>query len=392
MYIYLLCLLVFATVMSQNPNWFGPMRIINQAVWILCLGILFVQFNNRKFPYKFLVIFILTYFWFYLFRYICAAIGVRTSEWVNLFTLVPVLLAYIAGLYISSGINDRQLNTGMKFYVFMVTLLSILVYQQFVGSVSAYLGSVSYVYGPKNSLTQFIFTAILVYLSMKRRNWWLHISAIVLFVIGMMLQCRAAVVAFAVTIFTCYWRKKQIRRIIFAMLFIGGITFLFSHTAQDIAVKAFALDRVTDMDRFSSGRLTLFSQAYDNFLNHPLVGTFFMVDNFFIFYITMFGIFGGTPIICLWLLRAWRNYVFYRNIEEKDDEFRIFEALFSVSVFFMIISLFEGGGPFVPGAPKFVLWILCGYADVRYFQRMSSLRKKDGEKAQFSIKTAGGTK
>lgn len=369
MFFYLLCLLAFATVMSQNPNWFGPMRIINQAVWLLGVGILALHFNRRRFPYKFLIIFILTYIWFYLFRYICAYLGFRTSEGVNLFTLIPALLTYITGLYISAGINDTQMNKGMKFYIIAVTLLSVIVYRQFVGSVSDYLDSTSYVYGPKNSLTQFIFTAILVYLSMKNRKWWLHLSALVLFGIGMILQCRSSVVAFAVALAACYWNKKNVRRIIMAGLVIGGIALIVSPVARDIAVKAFSLNRITNMDKFSSGRLTLFSQAYDNFLNHPLTGTFFMVDNFFIFYLTMFGILGGTPIICLWLLRAWRNYVFYRNTDEKDDEFRMFEALFSVSVFFMIIALFEGGGPFVPGAPKFALWILCGYADARYFQR-----------------------
>ena len=363
--------------MSQNPNWFGPMRIINQAVWVFGIAILALHFNKRKFPYKFLIIFILTYIWFYLFRYICASLGFRSSDGVNLFTLVPALLTYIAGLYISAGISDRQMNICMKFYIVIVALLSIAVYRQFVGSISAYLDSTSYVYGPKNSLTQFIFTAVLLYLSMKHRKWWLHLSALVLLGIGMILQCRSSVVAFAVALAACYWKKKSVRRIILAALIAGGITLAVSPVARDIAVKALSLNRITDMDKFSSGRLTLFRQAYDNFLNHPLTGTFFMVDNFFIFYISVFGIMGGTPIICLWLLRAWRNYVFYRNTDEKKDDFRMFEALFSISVFFMVIAMFEGGGPFVPGAPKFALWILCGYADARYFQRKAAFAGTD---------------
>ena len=108
-----------------------------------------------------------------------------------------------------------------------------------------------------------------------------------------------------------------------------------------------------DINTLSSGRLGLYVQALDNFIESPILGVGrYYVDCSYIYILAESGIIGFLLIEFIWLKRI------VLNLKHKYSPYARPYMLTSFVIFYFIESLLEGQPPFGPGVSSFMFWML----------------------------------
>ena len=256
------------------------------------------------------------------------------------------------------------------FYWLSALVLGAYISFRYVPTFSTWVQTVTYLYAGKNSVVQILCSsAILLIVLGKDYNSrfsivkWAYI--LFAFVMTFLLRGRTAILStvIAISVFVLSSKGNTKKRVTFVVIVCVILIAIISDDSLNLIVRhALGLDtyQSIDLDRFSSGRLTLYKNAIDLFASNWLIGVGdYYVDNFYINSITTLGIIGGGPLILMWVVRI---IMIIRNFK-KNPKNLICVASMTLSVFYFIESLLEAYPPFGPGSCSFMFWLLCGLSD-----------------------------
>ena len=72
-----------------------------------------------------------------------------------------------------------------------------------------------------------------------------------------------------------------------------------------------------------------------------------------------------------------KNIKIYRISIISDNNDKICQTTVVMSIFYLVISIFEGFPPYGPGVASMAFWLFSGYLDGKYSQKNDSLQKEE---------------
>ena len=281
------------------------------------------------------------------------------------------LFIYIVGVQIGCTVTAKHIQKIMILYCVSAIILGTYLLVTYIPSMSEWKESLTYAYAGKNAAAQILCSSafILLFGINSEKNLLRIIKTCLagyLIVVPLLLQCRTAMLGMCLAFFVYFmlgstsWKKKVLLCIGIA---VAIVVVLNNQQLLGYIRHALFLDKYqgANLDTFSSGRLTLYKEAFQ-VINENLffgVGTYY-VDGFYISIIAALGLFGAIIFYFLWFGRFYKNIKLYRSRKIFDNKTIL---LILMSFFYFVESLFEGYPPFGPGACAFMFWLLCGIGD-----------------------------
>lgn len=348
---------VIISVLSQIEVISIVMRPIMYIFWILLFIFCFVLKTNKLYFSKFTIIFVTFYTVYILYCLLCSSFGTShiRGGYIKLL-MIPLLLSGI-GDYISDRISSKIIQRLCICYVCVSVIYALWVNAIYFSSYSEWLKRMTYGFRQKNSAAQIWCAAILItFFVIKCRGKWKIVlcvfSGIYLFMITAISQCRTALLALFIVLlgYILLFSKKK-AGCLMALCVIGIIAYNIPLTKEFIN-QALVLNKYaeTDLNTFSSGRLELYSEAWDVFVKSPIIGAGnWYVDCSYLCVIAEGGIVAFLLIESIWIYRIFLNIK--RAIVYK-------KFLFFITVFYIVESIFEGYPPFGPGVSSSMFWLL----------------------------------
>lgn len=359
-------LIVLACILSnlsQLPYFVnnGKTQIISIPIWFLSFIILLSinRFKISRHLFKLLlltiifIILILTFSIIYNKNYFSSSM---------IYSLAISLFIIIIGSLISPFFNRDTFQKILISYVLSSLIVSIVVFIKYFGFGFS-LNTRIYAYSSKNSLSQILFTSVIIfYCYFKPKNNFQNIIKIliIIFQIFMLviLRSRATILGLVIVSFFIIFsksmnKKKKIIVIIGVILLL--ILLFISDNFNDIVLNniIFAGRDINDLDNLSSGRISIIREFPILIKNNWLTGIGpFYFECFPLSAILQFGLFAGGILIYISLLPL------ITSIKRKSND--LWEILYFLSIGYFINSLFEGLAPFGPGIKCYFLWLLFG--------------------------------
>ena len=279
------------------------------------------------------------------------------------YSFVIAIFMLCLGFWSGEYIDKRILNNIFICYIVSIVVVSISIFIQYFGWNFRFTSRI-YAYSSKNSVSQMIFTAIIIliisYKPTKRLFKYLRIAAIAFeFYVILLLRSRATLVSFLICIVLILLSKNLKKGIKIAISLVGigiAVFLVFSESAYDIALNYIVLAgrSTSNLDDLTSGRLSILSKFPNLISGHWIdgIGARYY-ESFPLSAVLQFGVIGGVILIWISLLPLLKS-IKYRSISKE------WELLFLLSVGFCIDGLFEGLTPFGPGIKCYFLWLLFG--------------------------------
>lgn len=280
-------------------------------------------------------------------------------------------------------------------FVLTVIICSLIIITTY--DISSWLNSSQYIYSlgtHKNSMGQLLGTALIfciLYFQPDRKlfNVVRYIAIAVIVLAMLYVQCRSALVAVILT-FGIYLISKSNHKILYALLVIAALLVLSqSETFAEIFGHVFYLDKYStgtglDVDRFSSGRLGYYAEALEVIKDNLLFGTqTSYVDNFWLCMLENLGVVGCLICFPLIIFRFVKNIKSSSKIRLKDRSLGNF--VWAITIFTIVISMFEAYPPFGPGSASMMFWTLSAVADV--WEMKESYQIDYGKHSALSVNT-----
>lgn len=356
---YLMQLTVAVTVFSQMDAFGVIFRPLMYLFWILIFGYLLIANNNK--------IKISSFTASFLFCYGVLALFCLIQAWLNpdyefasylQIMLIPLLVTMVSNL-LEKKLSGEDIISICKVYVVCSLVFAIYINVTYFSSYQAWLASKQYLFGYKNSAAQIWCTAILVIyyviLPVAKKKYLCYASGGYLLILCGLSQCRTAILGLAcVLIFNILMYSKHKVKWLLLLFFGACVLLLFSESRQFIN-QVFLVDKYAgaDLNTVSSGRLGLYAQALDNFIESPILGVGrYYVDCSYIYILAENGIIGFLLIEFIWFKRI------VLNLKHKYSPYARPYMLTSFVIFYFIESLLEGQPPFGPGVSSFMFWML----------------------------------
>lgn len=367
--IVLLCMITIAiTVLTQVPSLATVVRPLMYVLWVLllCAGVIS---NSFRIPLnRFLILYIITVF---ILGFECIILSNSHSDSYAM-QIVPLpLVCYIAGLLIAQKADETLISNNLLTFYAVSFLMFSYIFYTYIGSFRTWYTANYYIYEQKNSAAQIIGCTILLsaFLIQPRAKWMnvgKNISLALLFLIIIAMQCRTALFSLLITATLYYFTVLHgKRKVIVTAILVGAIIAVInSDVLSQYVYKAFVFNerKTRNLDYFTSGRLTYFTNAWGLFVEHPLVGTgHHRVDDLYLCILSDVGLVGFIPIIVLWIDRIVRNITaFFKNRTPFTA------CLMCLTIFYFSESIFEAYPPFGPGVCAFMFWIVCAFSDMGF--------------------------
>lgn len=356
---YLLQLTIVVTIFSQMEAFSAIFRPLMYAFWLLLLGYSLAVNKGKICISSFTASFLFCYGLFALFCLLQAWLNpdYAVASYLNIM-LIPLMVSIVSNL-LNQKLSKDYIVLICKTYVVCALIFAAYINITFFASYQAWLASKQYLFASKNSAAQIWCTAILiiyyVILPVARRKYLWYASAFYLLVLCGLSQCRTAILGLAcVLIFNILmYSKHKVKWLLLLCFGLGGLLFL-SETRQFIS-QAFLLEKYAgaDLNTMSSGRLGLYAQALDRFIESPILGVGrYYVDCSYIYILAESGIIGFLLIEFIWFKRI------VLNLKHKYSSYARPYILTSFVIFYFIESLLEGQPPFGPGVSSFMFWML----------------------------------
>ena len=356
---YLLQLTIVVTIFSQIEAFADIFRPLMYAFWLLLLGYSLAVNKGRIYVSSFTASFLFCYSIFTLFCLLQALLNpdYDVASYLNIM-LIPLMVSIVSNL-LDQKLSKDYVVSICKTYVVCALIFAAYINITFFASYQAWLASKQYLFASKNSAAQIWCTAILiiyyVIFPVARRKYLWYASAFYLLVLCGLSQCRTAILGLAcVLIFNILmYSKHKVKWLLLLYFGLGGLLFL-SETRQFVS-QAFLLEKYAgaDLNTMSSGRLGLYAQALDRFIESPILGVgCYYVDCSYIYILAESGIIGFLLIEFIWFKRI------VLNLKHKYSSYARPYMLTSFVIFYFIESLLEGQPPFGPGVSSFMFWML----------------------------------
>ncbi len=271
-------------------------------------------------------------------------------------------------MLIARKANETVINSALVAFFSVSFIMFLYIFVTYVGNFSTWFHANYYIYEQKNSAAQIIgctiiTTAFLIHPGKKWGKIAKFAAIMVLLLITVAIQCRAALLSLLVTAAVYYLLVlKGRKKFAVTLALIAAIVLVYSnnHLLQYIQ-KAFVFTKrqAENLDYFTSGRLTNYRHALGIIRENPLVGTgHYRVDNLYLCLLADVGLAGFLPIMVLWLSRITRNMIAFHK--EKTP---FTSCVLCLTVFYLCESVSEAYPPFGPGVCSFMFWIICAFLD-----------------------------
>lgn len=356
---YLLQLTISVTIFSQISAVSDIFRPMMYLLWLLMVSYLGISKVGKMKVSSFTATFLFCYTLFALYCLIRLSVDsdYEVASYLQLM-LVPLLVSIVSDL-LDQKLTKADLISVCKNYVVCSLIFAVYINFTFFSSYQAWLSSNQYLFASKNSAAQIWCTAMLiiyyVILPVAKRKYIWYASGGYLLILCGLSQCRTAILGLAcVLIFNILmYSKHKIKWLLLLCFSLCGLL-LFSETRQFIS-QAFLIDKYAgaDLNTMSSGRLDLYAQALDNFIESPIFGVGrYYVDCSYIYILAESGIIGFLLIEYVWIKRI------VLNLKHKYSSYARPHMLTSFVIFYFIESLLEGQPPLGPGVSSFMFWML----------------------------------
>ncbi len=278
---------------------------------------------------------------------------------------IPLLVSIIGNCIPN---NKRIITDVAKVYISCAVVFALYVQINYVSSYSSWLTRQTYAFAPKNSAAQIWGSAILLsILVIDKRKLssivWLCFDAYLMILICLC-QCRTAILAMAVVSAYYFYRYVTNKARWFILVVVGAFIVLSDERIVQFINQSLLITkyRGTGINAFSSGRIDLWIHAFDDFMNHPILGIGrYYVDCSYLSILAETGIVGFCLIEAIWVKRARSNMKNKQDFSEEEALLRKCVAL--LTVFYFIESLLEGYPPFGPGVCSCIFWLLSSMVD-----------------------------
>lgn len=279
--------------------------------------------------------------------------------------MIPLFMTIVSNNYIE--LPEKKFQYLIKTYIISSLIFAIYVQMTYFSSYTSWLAQESYVFLQKNSAAQLWGTSIfmILFLVKENKNWKRFLYYILLFYFLFLIfifQCRTAILGLAISVLI-YTLFKSKRKIPILLSYLAVLTFMWNfEPTRGFINQALLLNKYANssLDTFSSGRLTLWKNAYDLFSSSPLFGIGkYYVDCSYLLILTETGVLGFALIETVWISKI------LINIKQKDKNNKNNIFLFIITIFFIVESILEGYPPFGPGASCFAFWFISNLITTR---------------------------
>ena len=273
------------------------------------------------------------------------------------------LFIFLLGTFSSNYIEKRVLGNINIIYIVTMLLVTGNIFFEYFG-VGYNLATRLYAYSSKNSVSQLIFTTVillLVWFKPKIAFWRIiKVIAIVFEVyVILLLRSRATLISLILCVLVMIFAKdtnKKLKTAI-SVVGIGVIILLFTNDSFNNFIfnnVLFAGRNVTNLDDLTSGRVKIISSFPQMISGNWFTGlgpTYY--ECFPLSAILQFGSIGGVLCIIISLQPLGKSFKF----RHYSDEWYL---LFLIAIGYTINGLFEGLTPFGPGVKCYYIWLLFG--------------------------------
>lgn len=291
------------------------------------------------------------------------------------------LFIYIIGELSGRAISKEAIRTITLSYAYSAAVVALFIYRQYFSD-GFNLESRVYAYASKNSISQIIFTSIVIFMFIHTNETkisrFVHVSCIIFETLMIMiLRSRATIVGFLLCVLFIVYKKdfnRKIRRILLFSIGITAIVILLSDRAWNVLINNILLASrdSANMDSLTSGRASIIASFPERIEGHWLTGIgscYF--ECFPLSCLLQFGfIIGGA-----FLVIAYTPLIESIKLEQKDE---YLSTLLVICIGYSINSIFEGLAPIGPGVKCYFMWLLFGL--ISAYSNTSKNDTKEGGK------------
>lgn len=360
---------IMASNFSQLPviEELGITQLFNAPMWLLIFLYLILSGRSRLYRGSKVI--------FFGMPLILCGIMIETSitnhSYFNssmLSCLFMSMFIYYIGAQSSLYLTSEDLYKLMTVYAMTAAIVSVVLYFSFFSS-GFDITSRVYAYSSKNSISQILFTSVVILMFSISKNRKLKRALIVcviafeLFVI-MLLKSRATIIGFMLCIIYIVIGKginKKLKASIVIILSVGIVAILASESLNTIVFDniLFAGRDASNLDDLSSGRLSILETFPGLIEGNWLTGIgskYF--ECFPVSAILQFGILVAIPILVISYMPLFDCYKYRREGIVSD-------IYIVICIGYSFNSLFEGLAPIGPGAKCYFLWLFFGIISTR---------------------------
>lgn len=295
--------------------------------------------------------------------------------------LILSIFIYCLGTFVGDKFTDKDLKFISLSYVISATLVALSIYIEYF-SAGFDITSRQYAYASKNSISQIIFTAIVILMFIrfeKYKVFNLMKMIVIIFevILLMLLKSRATIIGFAICLLYIILGKqfdRKMKYFLAMMIIVGVIALLVNDNLFEMFIGniMFAGRNASNLDSLTSGRVSIITEFPALIRNHWLTGIGSLYFECFpLSCILQFGIITGTIILGVAYLPIFKCLKFNRK--------NIYCSIFIlICVGYAINSLFEGLAPIGPGVKCYYMWLMYGILLARNangYQRKGNLNE-----------------
>lgn len=353
-------LAIISSILSQFDGIEGIFRPIMFAMWILALVASIVDNGWKFIVSKFTKLYILLYISYFIY---CCIANLWSGEHLKSGYLSVLIVPLFIILCIDNSSKDLENRVQEFAKIFAILGLILAVYVQIynIGSYTSWLSSISYVYEKKNSSAQiWSCTLFLIYFIIPQNKrseklFWRISFVYILIVIGLS-QCRTAILGIAVVVlYYIFFRVGH--KFLYLSIIAFLIIFAFAYEpTREYLFQALLFNRMSTggINDLSSGRLTAYSRAIQQFINSPLIGAgSWYADCSYLLILAESGIIGFLLIEPIWINKIKVNI----GIKKMGYEKRRVDFVIGMTIYYMVEAVFEGYPPFGPGVSTLGFWL-----------------------------------
>lgn len=372
-FIFLVALACFFSNISQLPFFVstGMTQKLNMPMWIILLFYIFLKKKIRVFYSTFKIFFAICS----VFVLILLSSIVTNNSYFNSSVLQSLILSffiYCLGTFVGDQFSDKDLKIVSMSYVISTATVALSIYVEYF-SVGFDITSRQYAYASKNSISQIIFTAIVILMFTnfdKFRIFNLLKIVVIIFelILLMLLKSRATIIGFAICLLYIILGKqfnRKIKYLLTIVVVIGTLALLMNENLFDMFVGniMFAGRNASSLDSLTSGRVSIVSEFPTLIEGHWLTGIGSLYFECFpLSCILQFGIITGSIIIGIAYLPIIKSL--------KFDRTNVYSSIFViVCVGYGINSIFEGLAPIGPGVKCYYIWLMYGILFARGIEK-----------------------
>ena len=373
-------IVVVIALLSQFPD--ANKSIMTPITYIVWgLAAVFVIYREKSFVLtNYMKLFVITYSGFFIMQMLVVLSGRNTA--ISTFVKLVPMSAMIYYIFFYIGCKDEELIwCVLHVYRVMIFILAIyIIITRVNGNVTTWMNSEVYLMtgsSHKNTLGQLLGCGFLEfwinYRCENRKKLVVKLAGMILLIVPLLyVQSRSALIALGICLIYAILvgDKLQNKIIKLSLMALMVCAILNLEFVLDILKQAFLINKYSNASginiaTFSSGRTQYWKEAFDVFQRYFCFGRGdYYVDNFYLAVLAQSGIFGGLCLFGLITNRMYLNFrTFYGKRQNRKNDYMLEKNVVVISVFYIIMSIFECFPPFGPGVASMLFWMLSGAVD-----------------------------